>query len=867
MVVIILLFSAFAIQHEWLACRSWWENTLQENIATANTALENGEIGSLSEAVNLMQEYYTCVDAVRIETNTFEYIDNEQSQGKTVLEAGYTEEILQSGSHVMRRPDGTKEHVATGVLQSEEGSVAMIISYSQDVNYFSVLQMIFALIAAVVAIYIFTIGNKAESVTDGSQNRKNTSDSKFANLKLSMAFAISLLVTLVYFASYCITNLNEAMDLEYLDATIRKELEYKTDERDALLSSLKESTETAGYKMAAQLQETDWELLTKGDEVLWRIREKEQENTFVEDEDGNPIKAYTSVPFLQQLCKNNGVCSIRIFNDSGYCVASSDNNWNLKLDFALESEDAPLIDTLERITSVATISKETENGIYVLTALPVTFEIDGEDLTYLLAVSSYPDSGIHTDEQIESNIFRTLENIFNLNIVIVGNDENHTVLYAGDAVSAMTLNEIGIPDEAFTASRFNSTYKNGGKQYFQSIYYTKSIGNDLKDCYVCLSTPMFDIIADNPVTYFGVYLLYVIAAILLIYLVLQGITPEMSLNDFMYNNRHGAQNSRLNYLRQQSVSERLKKIMLSVLELSFILCVLYIIGINMIFTGDKRSFLTYLMDNNWQRGLNLMSFLAMSAIIIGLLCVSLIGRQFYTLIAFAFSMKLKTVMKLIFSLLKYLLIMFALLAILWCYGMDIGGLLTSLGIISLILGLAAQDMIKDILAGSMIVFEDLFKIGDTIKIGDTVGKVEEISLRNCRILTWDGKVLTLNNTSITNFINLSKKDLKVSVTCQVLQSTPPEEFRKIMEEELPGISDRLSNMIANLKYGGITDYQAAGFPYYNAVFTADIVPPKGNVTAATRAINEEILSIGIKYKFTADEKMCICPIAGAVAGK
>ena len=80
------------------------------------------------------------------------------------------------------------------------------------------------------------------------------------------------------------------------------------------------------------------------------------------------------------------------------------------------------------------------------------------------------------------------------------------------------------------------------------------------------------------------------------------------------------------------------------------------------------------------------------------------------------SNKAKTVMTLTRSLLKWAIIICVVFFSLSAFGVDTTTLLAGLGIIALIIGLGAQSIISDILAGFFIVFEDEFKVGDIIVI-------------------------------------------------------------------------------------------------------------------------------------------------------
>ena len=85
--------------------------------------------------------------------------------------------------------------------------------------------------------------------------------------------------------------------------------------------------------------------------------------------------------------------------------------------------------------------------------------------------------------------------------------------------------------------------------------------------------------------------------------------------------------------------------------------------------------------------------------------------------------KKKTIISLIKNIIKYLIYIFVILSILSVYGVDTSGILASLGIAGLVIGLALQDIIADFVAGIFILLDDQYIIGDVIEINGFKGEV------------------------------------------------------------------------------------------------------------------------------------------------
>ena len=72
-------------------------------------------------------------------------------------------------------------------------------------------------------------------------------------------------------------------------------------------------------------------------------------------------------------------------------------------------------------------------------------------------------------------------------------------------------------------------------------------------------------------------------------------------------------------------------------------------------------------------------------------------------------------------------------------GFELGDIIATLGVGSVAVGFAFQDIFKNFLAGIILLVEEPFRIGDEVVIGDYQGKVENISIRTTKIRTYNGE--------------------------------------------------------------------------------------------------------------------------------
>jgi len=77
-------------------------------------------------------------------------------------------------------------------------------------------------------------------------------------------------------------------------------------------------------------------------------------------------------------------------------------------------------------------------------------------------------------------------------------------------------------------------------------------------------------------------------------------------------------------------------------------------------------------------------------------------------------------------------------------------ILTFLASAGIAIGFAAQDILKNIFGGIMILFDRPFQVGDKIEVGNYYGEVKEIGLRSTRVVTKDDSLVSVPNAEVVN---------------------------------------------------------------------------------------------------------------------
>ena len=117
---------------------------------------------------------------------------------------------------------------------------------------------------------------------------------------------------------------------------------------------------------------------------------------------------------------------------------------------------------------------------------------------------------------------------------------------------------------------------------------------------------------------------------------------------------------------------------------------------------------------------------------------------------------------------KFVLLTLGAVQALSAVGINTAALLTSLGVAGLTLGFAARDALSNLISGVLIFWDRPFVIGDLVEVQDNYGRVDRITLRSTRIVTVDGRMLavpnsTIINTTVASYTNFPHLRLDIAV--------------------------------------------------------------------------------------------------------
>ena len=90
------------------------------------------------------------------------------------------------------------------------------------------------------------------------------------------------------------------------------------------------------------------------------------------------------------------------------------------------------------------------------------------------------------------------------------------------------------------------------------------------------------------------------------------------------------------------------------------------------------------------------------------------------------------------------------------FGFSVTPIAALAGLGSLALGFGAQHLVRDLINGFFIIFEDQYVVGDMVRLGDALGRVEHLTLRRTVLRDLQGGLVTIPNGEIRQAANLSR---------------------------------------------------------------------------------------------------------------
>jgi small-conductance mechanosensitive channel len=149
--------------------------------------------------------------------------------------------------------------------------------------------------------------------------------------------------------------------------------------------------------------------------------------------------------------------------------------------------------------------------------------------------------------------------------------------------------------------------------------------------------------------------------------------------------------------------------------------------------------------------------------------------------------RIDTVGRIVANLWRVVVWVTAVLVVLGKLGINLSPFLFGATVVGMTIGFGAQTVVRDFLAGFLLLLEDQYRIGDTVTAVGTTGVVDEVSLRVTRLRGADGSTWYVPNGDIRELANLSRQWRRTSVKVLVPVGSDLAAVSTAIDEELSGV--------------------------------------------------------------------------------
>ncbi len=171
-----------------------------------------------------------------------------------------------------------------------------------------------------------------------------------------------------------------------------------------------------------------------------------------------------------------------------------------------------------------------------------------------------------------------------------------------------------------------------------------------------------------------------------------------------------------------------------------------------------------------------------------------------------------TIIELITKISTFFICAIAVMMILDIYGVDTKGILASLGIAGVVLGLALQDTVQDLMSGIYIILDNYYVIGDYIRINNFLGEVIEVTLKSTKIKGANGEVYIFANRNVNAVVNLSQQRAGLAIKIPTAYEETTEKVEEALKEVVEK-SKQISGVFKDSKYLGIDSFGDSAINY------------------------------------------------------
>lgn len=635
----------------------------------------------------------------------------------------------------------------------------------------------------------------------------------------------------------------------------------------------------------AEMFESDLSVLNQETETLYHEFDKDNKRVTVADEEGNPLRTHANDQFLSSLANMNTVVNVSLYNEEGRTIAIGNQNCYKSLSYDSADPDYDLWDVINGIRNSyvqqSNHSEDPSGNTHAAASFRYCTAKDENGQTVYLtereaeaaeAQQLYTEIKRHRgmvavelyDSYLNLLMPATNENVFEgsdlLNsgfVMLFDTDEAHTCLYSpNEAEIGRNAADFGISPNAFSGNDYYGFGRMNGEPAFEMFrYYAMN-----ENYYAAAVVPTYSMYQPR------LRIALTTAALSLFIMLILCITATFTTKEeeYLYESisdpsadpinspifniilpggRRASTVNASSRWENRRIPWSDKSPEQKLLTIIYVISAVLMIHAALLTLLYRRlptslSIMRYVISNQWDKGFNIFAFSAcMLVLIFTFLLLSILKIPVRALTAL-FGTRGETLSHLLLSFIRYGGVISAIFYCLYLLGIDSMGLLASAGLLTLVIGLGAQSLIKDIIAGIFIVFEGEFRVGDIVTINGYRGRVADIGLRTTKIRGFEGNIKIFANSEISGVLNMTKAASVAASTINIEYGQDIAYVENVLTRELPLLKSKDQRIIDGPQYIGISALNDSSIS-----LTVICWCEEENIAGVTRYLNKELLNI------------------------
>ena len=832
------------------------------------------------------------VFAVNKEDGTFIYYKNgnEILTGQKALSTGLSEEALTDGYSGIQVINGVKYYcvskdyngqtVISAVAQTDK-----VYKHDKYVLFWTITG--FILIMLICLAYAVIVRNdfvRHEVATQRVVLNKNPDNKLFFDRSIfNKVFPLIIAGTLVMFgiSFYTQTLLEITNGIERSDLAI-EEVAGRYEEGQTnrgLIQDYYDNRFLSKARLISFLIEEDPSVLNASSEYYHNYYDDNGSKQFTKDDEGNRLKSVSSSARLQELCDANDIDSVYIFDEEGHTIGTNTSNWFFTISHNEEDQSYPFLQVLDGRTD-SFVQEAMENDLgepaqYIGVAFNYYTRKNADGDTEYISRYEYDQEGRSDDitahrsmleiglkAEVSGKLFESTDvsSILSTNMlndgfmVMFDSSKDHQCVYSPNEASiGKKASSLGISSKAFSGNKYYGFVKVGGTNYFSCFRYNEGY-------FIGTAFPEKEMYRARLI----IALITSIICFLLITILTGTVTLTNEHEERLYATMTANQaakgmnspifniilpsgrststvqaaarwdNRRISW-SDKSPEQKLIAMITAVTALLLFYVIITIAGADKIF--GESSIIRFILSGDWDRGNNIFAWSSCALVFITIIIGVELFRIPVRITTSLLGARGETIGHLLLSVVKYGGAIGGLFYCLYLLGIDSSKLLASAGILSLIIGLGAQSLIKDIIAGIFIVFEGDFRVGDIVTIANYRGTVMDIGLRTTKILGADGNIKIYNNSEISGILNMTQEASYALCNIDIEYGQDLEYVEEVLNRELPLLKEK-NPALLDISFIGVSELGNSGV-------TLSVIGKcnEKDINTVRRFINRELLQI------------------------